>query len=87
MNIIMFAIFSFVFILSLRPAYEVWFFPDAYKERLNRQRKAAKNLLGFSYWKDGRINFAIVKPASIFVLIISLIGIIFSITDPITVIR
>src|SRR6266536_2645909 len=87
MNIAMFVISSLVFIISLRLTYEVWLFPKKYIERLDRQRKSTKTLLGFSYWKEGRINFAIAKPVSIFMLIMSLIGIIFSSTGPITIIR
>ena len=85
MDVIGLIISTIVFIMSARYFYEIWFLPDKFVARIQDYRKSLRNFLGFSYWQEGRINFAIVKPVSIFVLIISLLGIIFSITGPITI--
>ena len=72
-----------VFFVISRLAYEVWFLPTKYKNRLEDQRKFLKIFLGVSYWKEGRINWLVIKIACIIILILSVIGIIVSFTGPI----
>ena len=84
MNPLMFVIFGFAFYVSLRFSYELWFAPEKFQHRIDGQRKLLKGILGFSFWNESVVNVALVKPASIFALIISLLGLIVSITGPIT---
>lgn len=83
MNLGMLIISLLIFVVVSRLSYEVWFLPHKYKHRIEDQRKFLKILLGFSYWKEDRVNFTIVKFACIFLLILSIIGIVISITGPI----
>ena len=80
----MFVVFGFAFYISLRLSYEVWFAPEKYQKRIGGQRKLLKNILGFSFWSEGKVNIAFVKPATIVALLLSLLGLIVSITGPIT---
>jgi hypothetical protein len=79
----MFVEFGFAFYVSLRFSYEIWFAPEKFQHRIVGQRKLLKSMLGFSFWNEGKVNVALAKPASIFALIISLLGLIVSITGPI----
>jgi hypothetical protein len=83
MNLGMLIISLLVFVIMSRLAYETWFLPTKYKNRVEDQRKFLKILFGFSYWKEGRINWLVVKFACIFLLILSVIGIIVSFIGPI----
>ena len=73
-----------VFIYTSRLTYEAWFAPQKFSKRLRAQRNSFKAFLGFSYWRNGYVNWFLVKVVSIFLLFLSLIGIIFSIIGPIT---
>jgi len=73
-----------VFIYTSRLTYEVWLAPRKFSKRLEAQRNSLKVLLGFSYYKNGNVNWFLVKVVSIFILLISFIGIIVSIIGPIT---
>jgi hypothetical protein len=46
-------------------------------------RKSTKSFLGFSYWKEGRVNFLLVKVVNVFFLILSVFGVVISFTGPI----
>ena len=83
MNIVMLIISSVVFIISLRLTYEIWFTPNEYEAKLSRRRKSIKFLNRSPFFKRDGINRMLTKPGSIFILILSLLGIIFSITGPI----
>lgn len=83
MNIIGLIISSIIFIIALRTSYEIWFYPQKYMDRLNAERKTIKTLIGFSFWKQNRLNIPLVKVASIMILLGSLLAIIVSITGPI----
>ena len=73
-----------VFIYTSRLTYEAWFAPQKFSKRLRAQRNSFKAFLGVSYWRNGFVNWFLVKVVSIFLLFLSLIGIIFSIIGPIT---
>ena len=83
MNIIGLIISSIVFIINVLLFYEIWFFPDKVMARLKKYRKSMRDFLGFSYWQEGRANFQLMKVVNIFLLLLSAIGIIVSITGPI----
>ena len=82
MNIIGLIISSIVFIMNIRLFYELWFSPDKILTRLKKYRKSMRNFLGFSYWEEGRANFPLMKIVNIFLLLVSALGIIVSITGP-----
>jgi hypothetical protein len=84
MNIIGLIISTIVFAVNLHLCYEIWFLPDRFKARGHEYRSWLHDLLGFSYWQEGRVNFPLVKMANILLLIISGAGIIVSITGPIS---
>ena len=84
MNVPGFIISGLIFILALRISYEIWFEPDKYIARVNYERGITRIILGFSFWKENRINMPLVKIASIMILVGSLLAIIASITGPIT---
>ena len=84
MNILGLLISSSIFVFALKESYEIWFDPQKYIDRVNRERKIIRTLLGFSYWKEnGRMNTPLIKAASIFILLVCLLAIIVSITGPI----
>jgi len=83
MNLPGFIISFVVFIYTLRIAYEVWFNPQRFSKRADGYRNTFKEFLGFSYWTNGYVNWTLVKVASIFILLVSLLGIVVSITGPI----
>ena len=83
MNPFSFVVFAIVFFMSLRLFYEAWFAPEKYQDRIDNRRKLVKGILGFSFWKEGKVNIASVKLATIIALIGSLLGLIVSITGPI----
>ncbi len=83
MNPFMFVIFCFALYISLSLFYEAWFAPDKFQHRVDGRRKLLKSVLGFSFWNEGKVNIARVKLATIFALIISLMGLIVSFTGPI----
>ena len=73
-------VFGFVFILSLRFSYEVWFTPEKFQKRLNNRRNSAKNFFGFSFWwSRGKANIYMVRFAYTFILIVSILGLFASI--------
>jgi len=76
-----------VFLYTARLTYEAWFIPQRFTRRLDAQRNVFMALFGFSHWKNGYINWSLVKVVSIVILLISLIGIVFSITGPIIIRR
>lgn len=84
MNIIGLIVSSIVFVMNVRLFYEIWFLPDKFLERGKEYRKSIRNFLGFSYWQEGKVNFLLVKIANIFLLLVSLLGIVVSITGPIS---
>jgi hypothetical protein len=84
MNLIGFVISLVVFLGSAGLTYEIWFAPNKFVKRVDDYRNLFKSLLGFSYWTNGFVNWPLVKVMSIFLLLLSLIGIIVSITGPIT---
>jgi hypothetical protein len=83
MNLPALVISSIVLLMSLRPAYEIWFRPEKYVARINAQRDSAKMLLGFSLTRNRGVKMLQVKVLSILLIIFCVIGIIFSITGPI----
>jgi hypothetical protein len=84
-NIPMLVISILIFAISLKPTYEVWFLPAKFVQRVDRQRRSTRQFLGFSYWRNGKVNLTIARSASAFVLALSLLGTIFSITGPIVI--
>jgi hypothetical protein len=74
-----------VFAISLKPTYEAWFLPAKFVQRVDRQRRSTGQFLGFSYWRNGKVNLTIARSASAFVLALSLLGTIFSIISPIVI--
>lgn len=82
MNIIMFVIFSVGLLLSLKPAYQVWFLPNEFERTLDRRRKSIKKLPA-AFKKNDRRSHIFRKIVSVFILIICILGIIVSITGPI----
>ncbi len=83
MNILLFIFSLIAFIYGTILTYEIWFDPQRFSRRIDGPRNSLKVFLGFSYWKNGYVNWTIVKVVSIFILILSLIGMIISITGPI----
>lgn len=82
MNLALLIISSLFFLIIARLSYEIWFFPIKYKSRLTGHRKLIKLIIGFSFWNENHINWKIVKIASIIMLMISILGIVVSITGP-----
>ncbi len=82
MNIIGLIISSIIFIMNLRLFYEIWLFPDKIIARLKNYRKSMRDFLGFSYWEEDRANFPLMKIVNIFLLLVSALGIVVSITGP-----
>jgi hypothetical protein len=87
MNVLqfIFSLIAFIYILIL--SYEVWFAPKKFVKRLVSHRESYKSFLGFSYWENGYVNWFLVKAVAVFMLIITLISLIVSITGPIIVRR
>jgi len=83
MNLPVFIISLAVFLYTARLTYEVWFIPQRFSKRLQAQRNSFTALFGLSYWKNGYVNWSLAKVVSIVILLISFIGIVFSITGPI----
>jgi len=84
MKILQFFFSLLAFIYLSRLSYEVWFAPKEFVKRVDGYRNSFKSFLGFSYWTNGDVNWALVKVVSIFLLIIFLLSLIVSITDPIS---
>jgi uncharacterized membrane protein YfcA len=82
MNLGMLIISLLVFVMMSRLAYEIWFLPIKYMSRLEEQRRFLNVLFGISYWKEGHVNWLVVKISCIFLLILSVIGIVVSFTGP-----
>jgi uncharacterized membrane protein YfcA len=87
MNLAGFIISLVVFLFTAKLTYEVWFVPQRFSKRLEAQRNSFTTLFGFSYWKNGYVNWSLARVMSIFILLISFIGIIVSITGPIIIRR
>ena len=83
MNPLMFVMFGIGFYISLRMAYELWFAPKEYRNRIDGQRRLMKKVLGFSYWKEGEIDLIVARAVSVLAALLTLLGLIISITGPI----
>jgi hypothetical protein len=64
-------------------AYEAWLAPKKLAASLSRNRKFIRSFLGFSSWKENKMNLPLIKTLSILGILGSVLGIIFSITGPI----
>ena len=84
MDPVRFAVFGLGFLISLRFSYEVWFAPEKFQKRIAGRRKSVKNFLGFSFWNEGKGNINSVRFTYTLILIGCLLGLIVSITGPIT---
>ena len=82
MNVPGLIISAAVFLANLLFFYEVWFSPDRFLERGRRYRGSMRNFLGFSYWKEEKVNFPLVKTVNILLLLLSALGILVSIVGP-----
>ncbi len=83
MNVMGLLIFTIFLIFNLFMFWEIWFYPDRFMSRMKAYRKSYRNFLGFSYWQEDKLNFPLVKIMNMFLLLISIIGVVVSITGPI----
>jgi len=83
MNPLMFIMFGIGFYISLRISYELWFAPNKYRNRIDGQHRLVKTVLGFSFGKEGEIDLFVARPVSILFVLLTLLGLIISITGPI----
>ena len=72
-------LFGVIFLFCLRSWYEVWVTPEKYHNRIAHRRNSAKNLFGFSFWRQGSANINSARFTYTFILIISLLGLMASI--------
>ncbi len=84
MNLFMFISSFMAFIYLSILSYEIWFVPVKFVKRLDSHRTFMKDLLGFSYWTNGYVNWPLVKAISILALIVVSLSLIISFTGPFT---
>ena len=65
--------------ICLLYSYEVWFAPQKFQKRIDRNRMRFRSGFGFAFWSNSKVNIAYIKPMLILGIIISLLGLIGSI--------
>ena len=73
-------LFGLGLIFATRLLYEAWIAPEKYQKRLDNNRSYLKDVFGWSYRGRDRPNLPFVRLVTIFLYLICLAGVVFSIT-------
>ncbi len=83
MNLPVLVVSIIVLLMTLQPAYEIWFRPEKYAARISARRDSAQRLFGFPLLRFPQGNVRQGRLLSLLLIIICIIGVVFSISGPI----